>query len=156
MCPSHEGKGIFVFHRKRHPSEGVQHTLLKQVGVNQNYNKASVKSKIFLISASDGCSTSHMKSEQSARLIQPGIEDRALRAMCEIVEETSNVDKLHATREKTLHVQKYRTAEVTIFMIPERTARSPLTVTLRLCRHCKLSFLVKGIEPLSSPKMRKV
>ena len=43
-----------------------------------------------------------MKSEQSARLIQPGIEDRALRAMCEIVEETSNVDKLHATHEKTI------------------------------------------------------
>ena len=37
---------------------------------------------------------------------------------------TSDVDTLHATREKTSHVQKPRTAEVTICIIPERTARS--------------------------------
>ena len=128
----------------------------KQVGVKPSYNKASVKHKTRSISASDGCSTSHVKSKLSSRLIQPGIEDRALRAMCEIVEETSNVDELHATREKTLHVQNSRTAEVTICIIPERTARSLPTVIVRLCRHCKLSFPVKGIEPTFPTKMRKV
>ena len=56
-------------------------------------------------------------------------KDRTLRAICNIREETGNVDKLHATREKTLHVQKYRTAEVTICMIPERTARSLPTIS---------------------------
>ena len=40
--------------------------------------------------------------------------------------------KLHATREKTMHAQKSRTAEVTICIIPERTARSLPTVTVRL------------------------
>ena len=45
-------------------------------------------------------------------------------AICNLREETGNVDKLHASREKTLHVQKFRTAEVTICIIPERTARS--------------------------------
>ena len=87
------------------------------------------------------------KSESSAILCGTGLsrvsttdresKDRALRAICTIIEETSNVDKLHATREKTLHVQKYRTAEVTICMIPERTARSLPTVTVRWGQcHC--------------------
>ena len=40
--------------------------------------------------------------------------------------------KLHATREKIMHAQKSRTAEVTICIIPERTARSPSTITVRL------------------------
>ena len=64
---------------------------------------------------------------------QPGkSKDRAVRAICNVKEETSNVDKLHATREKTLHAQKSRTVEVTIRTILEKTARSPSTVTMRL------------------------
>ena len=56
------------------------------------------------------------------------------------------MDKLHATREKTLHVQKYRTAEVTICMIPERTARSLPTVTVCLGR--RISVIAQGIGSL--------
>ena len=40
--------------------------------------------------------------------------------------------KLHATREKAIHAQKTRTAEVTICIILKRTARSPPTVTVYL------------------------
>ena len=46
--------------------------------------------------------------------------------------DSSTDRKLHATREKTLHAQKFRTAEVTICIIPERTARSLPTVSVRL------------------------
>ena len=96
------------------------------------------------------------KSESSAILYGTGLSrvsttDREKqvsdsRAICNIREETGNVDKLHATREKTLHVQKYRTAEVTICMIPERIARSLPTVTVRLGR--RLSVIAQGIGSL--------
>ena len=58
--------------------------------------------------ASDGCSTSPMKSEKSARLTQLDAQDP------------------HDTREDNA-----RTADVTICIIPERTARSLSTVTVR-------------------------
>ena len=44
---------------------------LKQVGVKPRYNKSKCENQNpFLISASNGCSTSHMKPEKSERLTQ--------------------------------------------------------------------------------------
>ena len=46
-----------VFHRKRHPSEAVRHTL-KQVGGKPKTTKARGKNNVFSFVASDGCATS--------------------------------------------------------------------------------------------------
>ena len=60
--------------------------------------------------------------------------------------------------------KKTRTAEVTICIIPERTARSTVRFTTtwvsrsksaRLCNHCKLAFPGKGIELLPGRKRER-
>ena len=183
MCPFHGGNGIFVFHRKRHSSEAVRHTSKAGGRKAKLQQKQCENQNPFLISASDGCSTSHVKPEKSARLTPTdsrlcltleynapttrswqsaptrwsfgrlvgrrkanparsfmaraltclhnrlGKASIGLRVICNIREETRNVEKLRATHEKKLHVQKSRTAEVTICRIPERTARSPPNIT---------------------------
>ena len=83
-------------------------TLLWQVVVKLVAAKARANSK-FLIPASDGCSTSHMKPQKSARLTQLNAQDP------------------RDTREDNA-----RTAEITICIISERTVRSLSTVTVRL------------------------
>ena len=70
-------------------------------------------------------------------------KDQALRAICNIIEETSNVEKLHATREKILHVQKSQTAEVAICIILEGLLDRPDSYRTLL-----LQIPTKGIEPI--------
>ena len=97
--------------------KGMAHSSSKQAppvrsrttrfGLKQLAAKARANSKI-LISASDVCSTSHMKPEKFAKLTQLDAQDS------------------RDTREDNA-----RTAEVTICIIPEKTARSLSTVTVR-------------------------
>ena len=53
-----KGNGIFVFYRKRHPSEAVRPLFQKQVGVKPSYNKSKSENQSFT------------KPEESARLTQ--------------------------------------------------------------------------------------
>ena len=78
--------------------------------------------------------------------------------------DSSTDRKLRAAREKAFHAQTSRTVEVTICVIPERTARSTVRFTTtwvsrsksaRLCNHCKLAFPGKGIELLPGRKRER-